>query len=361
MNRKERGQTEKLVARLVDDELLELVEDGDTGTVIDAVGARLVEWTDDRHHGAALGDLLAAHPQVAEVFASDDELQEQIERWRRAVRGVEVVVTDARNAEIEAKLAAERDDELAAVYADWLIEHGNPLGELFACATDAKARKSVLAKHGAVLWGRLAEYAKLFDCTWDRTGVAAIAIERSTAFELEWGRVISAVLELPLAMFCRAVTIGTLPPSASSQLDDLLDVIAARPHPSVHRVVATTENTYRPVELGRLASGFANLRSFELSASYLKQPLVHPTLAHLRLRLEGRAALENALTRAELPGLRRLALATRYAHPGPDVLGTLVDAPWFSSLEELDVQGLHRAPTAIARQYGDRLSHLRLV
>ena len=62
------------------------------------------------------------------------------------------------------------------------------------------ARKRVLAKYGPVLWGRLADYARLFDCTWGRMGVTAVVVKRASAFELEWGRAIGAFLELPLAM-----------------------------------------------------------------------------------------------------------------------------------------------------------------
>jgi uncharacterized protein (TIGR02996 family) len=364
MNRKERGQTEKLVARLVAEQKLELVDGAELTSIIDAVTVQLVAWHDERPRGGELGDLLAAHPQVAEVFADDDELTEAILGWRRAVRGVEVAITDARDPEIEAKLAAEPDDDLAVVYADWLIEHGNPLGELFACATDDKARKRVQAKHGAALWGRFAEYARLFDITWTHTGASAITVKRASALQLEWGHVIAGVLDLPLAAFCRSLSVGPLPTSANTQLDDLIDTIAAQPRPSISSLAFAGEGAYRPIDLTRLATGFPNLTGLGVTAYYLRTTLAHPKLEALALKLDGIAALEAALLRAELPNLRRLSLGTGYLAPSGLPLGNLVDAPWFAQLEELDVQGLRLGPDAVklvTQHHATHVSHLRLV
>lgn len=353
MNRKERGQTEKLVARLVADELIEL--DGDAGPVVAEIGKLLVGWTGEGYRGEDLGEALAVMPGVGEVFASDDELQDAIEGWRRAVRGP--VLTDLRNPEIEARLAAEDDDELAAVYADWLIEHGNPLGELLACATDDKLRKRVLAKHGEALWGPVAEYVRLYDFGWGRAGVVSIAVTRATSYELEWGRVIGAILDRPLAAFCRRLSIGPLPSSATTQVEEMLEVIAARPRPTLRQIALN--GGVGNVAAAELAAGYPNLTSLELHVSNVQNPLEHPSLERLALRVDSFTAIGNALVRASLPRLRSLTLGTRYREP-LDQLGRLFRGTWFDQLEALDVRGLGPRDEVLAR-YGDRLAHLRLI
>jgi uncharacterized protein (TIGR02996 family) len=360
MNRKERGHTEKLVARLVADGLIELVEGGEVEAVIEEVGNHLVLWSAEAggERGEELGELLTSLRPVAEVFASDEALQVAIDRWRRAVRGPEIVVTDERNAEIEARLAAEEDDELAAVYADWLIEHGNPVGELFACATDEKARRRVLAKLGGVLWGPVADYAKLFEVTWGKTGIVGVAVERTTAFELEWGRVIGALLDRPIAAFCRSLSIGPLPAEAWSQFYELLDVVAARRPRETLRRLALRGGTWN-AQIRDIATGYPRLASFEIEAGYVQSSIAHPGVETLTLRLDSLPAVEHVMARAELPRLRTLALAVRHATVG-EPLGKLVDMPWFGQLEALDVSGLGATRQVVTEHYGRQVSHLRI-
>lgn len=363
MNRKERGHAEKLVARLVADALIELVAGAAVDAIIDDVGNHLVLWSEEEANGLddrgeMLGDLLAGSREVAEVFATDEDLQAAIDRWKRAVRGPEIVVTDERNPEIEAKLATEDDDELAAVYADWLIEHGNPLGELFACATDDKARKRVLTKHGALLWGPVAEYARLFDFTWSKAGIVGIAVERTTSFELEWGRVIAMLLDRPIAAFCRSLSIGPLPPESWSQFHGLLEVIAARhPRETLRRLVlrAPTWNT----QVHDLARDCPRLVSCELDVAYVQSSIAHPDVEALKLHVQVLQAIEYVMARAELPRLRTLALGVRSVTVGPP-LGKLVDMPWFDQIEELDVRGLGVTRQQLVEHYGRRVSHLRI-
>jgi uncharacterized protein (TIGR02996 family) len=82
---------------------------------------------------------------------------------KKASEGGETV-----NAELEAQIAANPDDlALRQVYADWLIEAGNPRGELAAVqlAGNTDAAAALLAKHANQFFGtQLEEYAEYF--TW---------------------------------------------------------------------------------------------------------------------------------------------------------------------------------------------------
>lgn len=182
MSRRHHTQTAKLVDALIDDGQLELVDAADRSALVaDLAKALAVIKTPDDLSGSWVGRFFESHPQIAEVFVEDRVLEEALAQWWHGVHKPPQVATEDRNSEIEAQLAASPvpDLELAAVYADWLIERGNPLGELFACAGDPKARKRVLATHADSLLGPVADYAKLLDFTWDSTGISAIRVERT--------------------------------------------------------------------------------------------------------------------------------------------------------------------------------------
>ncbi len=315
--RKQRLHAQKLLAKLVESGQLELVDGADRDALVDHIVEVLAELdADERECGGTLGAVLERSRAVAEVFVEDDELDDVVDQWMRAVHGTAAVISDDRNPEIEAKLLAEHDDELASVYADWLIERGNPLGELFACAMDPVARRRVLTKHAAVLWGAVAEHRRLLDITWTRTGAGAITVQRSTATEMEWGRLIAAVLDRPFAAFCRSLSIGPLPEAARTQFETLLAIVGSRVRPGIRELAVTAPATggylTANVDMSELATGFPSLASLRIASSrscYLlpDAPLRHPTLEQLDLNLSSTMALHQALDGAELPRLRRLA------------------------------------------------------
>jgi len=367
VSRRHHTQTAKLIDALIEDGQLELVDAADRAALVaDLAKALAVIKTADDLSGTWVGRFFESHPQIAEVFAEDRDLEQALAQWWHGVHDKPAqVATEDRDPEIEAQLAAGPvpDPDLAAVYADWLIERGNPLGELLACAGDPKARKRVLATHTASLLGPVAEYVKLLDFTWDGTGISAIRVERTAPYELEWGRVIALALDRPCAAFCRALSVGPLPQSARGQFEDLLAIVGARPRPALRMLEMRTSESRSAIDLATIALGFPQLAVLTLSAGGSRSTaLHHPTIEALNLHLFSLNALERALVDAALPRLRRLTLGAEHLQTVGAPLGNLVHQPWFAQLEELDASGLlgPRAREILVHAYGDRLAHLRL-
>lgn len=361
--RKQRAHAQKLLARLLETAQIELVEDADQDELVGDIADELAQLDADEKGGAALGVALEHSREVAEVFIDDDGLEEAAARWMRGVHGTSAATTDDRNLEIEAKLLASPDDELASVYADWLIEHGNPLGELFACAVDRLARRRVLAKHAA-LWGALAEHEKLLDITWTRTGIGALVVQCTSVVGMEWGRLVAAVLDRPLAAFCRSLSIGPLPAVAGLQFETLLAMVGVVPRPNIRELAVKSGETLfgrANLDVSELASWFAGVERLRILATGLVgAPLRHPAVEQLDLHLSSLSELERALVGAELPRLRQLTLGGGAGHGR--VLGVLPDQPWFAKLEQLDVRQFHHtARERLVQTEGTRLAHLQLV
>ncbi len=123
----------------------------------------------------------------------------------------------ARNKKLEAQIARDLDDvDAFRVYGDWLIEHGDPRGELIALQTKkghAKAAASWIEEHREHLLGDLYELSEeTLQVTWrygfiDSARLAkqqggADADERTTAQQL------AALLAHPSATFLRELTFG---------------------------------------------------------------------------------------------------------------------------------------------------------
>ena len=213
-------------------------------------------------------------------------------------------------------------------------------------------------------WGNIAEYRALFEVTWGPAGIVTIDVERSAPMELEWGRVIGALLDRPLAAFCRALRIGPLPASAYTQFDELLAQIAVRPRAALHRLeVRGGDSWYAAIGMPDLEAGFPALRELAVSGRRIDGRIAHPTLTQLRLYVESSIPLTDALGRLELPGLRRFAIGTRHPQLGERAVDDILGAPWLLQLEELDLSGLALDKSARVRlaNHSDELAHLRLV
>ncbi|MBA2542279.1 MAG: TIGR02996 domain-containing protein [Deltaproteobacteria bacterium] len=116
----------KLIGELVKAEQIEVRR-------IEIVGrdlAKLCETLKRPPSGQELGEWLEEHAQVSELSASTSLLDELVDRH---LADPEAAVTEARNPELERQIR-EAPDNVGpySVYADWLQEHGDPLGELIA-------------------------------------------------------------------------------------------------------------------------------------------------------------------------------------------------------------------------------------
>lgn len=121
----------KLIGDLVKAEQLEVRR-------LEIVGRDLVKLCESLGRaptGQELGEWLEEHPQVSELSASTGVLEELVDRYLAERGGT---ATEARDAELERQLR-EAPDSVAAyqVYADWLQERGDPLGELIVLSIAA--------------------------------------------------------------------------------------------------------------------------------------------------------------------------------------------------------------------------------
>ncbi|MBA3499263.1 MAG: TIGR02996 domain-containing protein, partial [Deltaproteobacteria bacterium] len=91
---------------------------------------KLVETLSRPPTGQELGEWLEEHPQVTELSASTAVLDELVDRH---LRDPEAIATEARNPDLERQLRADAENVSPyLVYADWLQERADPLGELIA-------------------------------------------------------------------------------------------------------------------------------------------------------------------------------------------------------------------------------------
>lgn len=120
----------KLVAELVKNEQLEVRRAEIVGRDL----AQLVETLGRPPSGAELEGWLGEHAQVTELYAGTNLLDELVHRYLTPPPpSGEASAAEARHPELERQL---REDPAAAelypVYADWLQERADPLGELIA-------------------------------------------------------------------------------------------------------------------------------------------------------------------------------------------------------------------------------------
>jgi uncharacterized protein (TIGR02996 family) len=120
----------KLVAELVKNEQLEVRRAEIVGRDL----AQLVETLGRPPSGSELEDWLGKHAQVTELYAGTNLLDELVHRYLTPPPpSGQGNLAEARHPELERQL---REDPAAAelypVYADWLQEHADPLGELIA-------------------------------------------------------------------------------------------------------------------------------------------------------------------------------------------------------------------------------------
>jgi uncharacterized protein (TIGR02996 family) len=121
------------------------------------VGRDLAQWIESRGHPPAGDELeiwLGDHAQVTELYAPRSLLDELVERHLTPPVVVTISDDDVRHPELEAQLAD--DVEPYAIYADFLQERGDPLGEWIALGILAD-------KGGADDIARFERYRKLHD------------------------------------------------------------------------------------------------------------------------------------------------------------------------------------------------------
>ena len=94
--------------------------------------AKLLETLKQPLTGQELGEWLEEHPQISELSASTAVLDELIDRHFRDPDAT-ATITEARNPDLERQVREDPESSSPyVVYADWLQERADPLGELIA-------------------------------------------------------------------------------------------------------------------------------------------------------------------------------------------------------------------------------------
>lgn len=321
---------------------------------------------------------------------------------------------DARNPELEAAIAKNPHDlESYLVYADWLIEQGDPRGELVtaqamterpgATADERRAALAVFARHRDYFLGALADTVRADAFDWKRGFIhhARIAstytvVTEGTPSRVSLADVIGLVLAHPSARFLVKLTLGDPSPpprppryyweraAAYRSVDDFAGV--------PQRVAASAPATLRELEcvsttgairLGPMCPGLANLVELTARDAFGADQLVLPALRHATFAPAGMATtmlrelgaivapelqsltldfganpscaltdLDVLLKRSDLPRLTHLALVRcPFANLA---LARLAQAPLLARLEELQLvdSGLtDQGVRAVAREH----------
>jgi len=409
----------RVLARLSEDEGIEFVSSRGVPSLTSPLAAFLLRLSEsgETDRADALADWLMEQQEVADLYASDSELEALLhEEWDplvqrvdRAASGKKKDVRNARNDELEQLLSQDPDNvELYLVYGDWLQEQGDPLGELMArqavLAVDPTqenqtAAEEHLRRYQDYFLGRLIEAAKAVQLEWHMGFIRAVRLglpagsrdEYQGAILLDW------LLALPTARFLRDLWLGPFDHRGADQYAEMMQVLLAAERPTMRDLyIGPAEDTRAASwsdagNLSGLATGLPELRRLEVHTGHVTfDELELPWIEELVLQIENLTpANVAALAGSRLPFLERLELRSPGYTLGEDpqplsrllsgegmpvlealslglssvtgvLLELLVESPLLAQIEELDLSeaGLTDAGAALIAKHGERFSHL---
>ncbi len=250
-------------------------------------------------------------------------------------------------ADLERALAAAPADEaLLAVYADALIDHGDPRGEILALeqrlpelhASAAAATRQRLAHLTRdVLGGDLGLEARLTH------GFLQLTLLEQLRPRDALVTIAATALRGSAGVALRRLHLVASPET----IDRLLAIVAERPRPALTALVLVSEPApeilaaRRLLDLSYLAPA---LTALTLRGAPPFAPRPHPTLA--QSEVQGGAALDWLLAAPRYPALRTLVLVA-LGRPLADALAPLRPAA-FPALDTFDLSDVAQLPTAIA-------------
>jgi uncharacterized protein (TIGR02996 family) len=414
----------EILGQLDESGAVEFVTRRGAQTLSSSLSVLLLRLPRDDERAPAVADWLIDQKEVADLFIANDDLEALLRRhWdpvvqRAARRERQAESWNLRNPELEARLLEDPDnEELHLVYADWLQERGDPLGELIALQAAARrdptaerqlAVEQHLRKHQAYLLGALAECRSVLQLDWHLGFLRKARLARAPrARHVYEGKVLLGwLLQLPIARLLRELELGLLDSvyGGSQQHGEMVRFLLAAPRPTLrsvdidfsHRwsIGADIEEIANLVDtlpgLRRLAVRAVRTRLAALDHPHLEELTLHigyatpanlaalgsarwPALRSLRLALLGYQVTRRDITHLgpllqakSVPRLRHLALRIQSAPPRPlegdELVQLLLDAPLLRQLEELDLSraALGDAGVALLAANADRVAHLRL-
>jgi uncharacterized protein (TIGR02996 family) len=312
----------KLVGELVKAEQIEVRRAEIVGRDL----AKLVETLGRPPSGEELEEWLDDHAQVTELYAGPSVLDELVFRY---LTPPPADTADARHPELERQLRESPESrEAHLVYADWLQEHSDPLGELIALGVasasgsdeDLARFERCLKLHEArFLGGTAGQLADRIALRW-RHGLVHAIDELGDAPVALWD-------ELLRLRVCENLTAITLRRACSSPL---ADVIAAAASPTLSTLALESCHGRLPGPLMQRP-----LRSLSIAGGtiVLAPELFPGSLERLELRVE---AIEGASLHI---GVRDLAITLN------PPLAALLGGAKLPHLERLEV-GIEGIPAA---------------
>jgi uncharacterized protein (TIGR02996 family) len=189
----------------------------------------------------------------------------------------------ARNLSLEAAIASAGDVATYEVYADWLIEQGDPRGDLIALDLARErdphsaelwyARDTLLRTHAPAWLGKLAS-CRGVQCTWQRGFLHAVTIDQTN--DTRHAIAYAALRGLPTAVLLHELTFGGGETGGHTFDDDETDelpswqpaIVALAEHGiwgSLRRLAFGAHGTRRPrtATLGSLASLYPHAGTLE--------------------------------------------------------------------------------------------------
>jgi uncharacterized protein (TIGR02996 family) len=371
--------------------------------------AKLLETQPRPPSGEALGEWLEEHPQVEELSAGAAALDELVDRYLHDP-ATAAVVTQARDAELEAQLREDPTNVTAySVYADWLAERGDPLGELIAlgiasasgndndiarferhlkrhqayflgeAATDLTARVRLEWRFGFVqaiealgdleadvwqriLGSRVCELLEVITVRQPCSDAVANAIASTAPVSMRT-MTVTVIGALPLSLVrrplkslvlgttTRELEIDTLPPALERLELRVLHVLAPRAPLTVRElsILGTDENlaTLTRTSLPELTHLTIELVRFTRAVTEVLAALAAPALTHLTLR-SGKLDLPTLQCLADLPLAGRLrSLGLVALGLVDESIAALVATCRFAALEQIDLSHNELTKTGI--------------
>ncbi|MCX5747434.1 MAG: TIGR02996 domain-containing protein [Proteobacteria bacterium] len=260
---------------------------------------------------------------------------------------------DARNADLERAIVDDPDDvDSYLVYADWLIEHGDPRGELITAQIaaergDAAERRSaiaVFARHRPYLFGQLADAVRADALHWRRGFIhhahlanPYLVVAEGERIPLALDVIARQLLQHPSARFLVKLTIGDVepppprdyysPPARTvlpTAVQPVLDGVAGELPPTL-RELHVVEHTGR-FRIDALCASLPNLTDLEVTGRFTASALALPNLRRATFRTPGMSGTQlRDLARASLPRLTSLVLALDLGEATPTSPADLTD------------------------------------
>ncbi len=252
---------------------------------------------------------------------------------------------DARNPELEKAIVANPNDrEAYAVYADWLMEQGDPRGELISLQLgnkDGQAKK-LIEKHQDYFLGPLAAHQKVYD----DNGNNSVSHLRTSAQEKEWqkladqaffwrhgfihrvrlshnsysdsgfagdlSKVLEQVFAHPSGRFVVELAFMSDGDPNDDDLQDLIDVVAKKAPPTIRKITLGDNidqiSWHHTGKLDKLWKAVPNLRIFDIeSGEFSVGKLVAPKLEKARFVTGGLdASSAKSIATAQIPAIKHL-------------------------------------------------------